>query len=1146
MSQKNNGRFRPMTRSRGFNWLACIGLLVLGIATLVAAPADPKLFSGLAWRNIGPFRAGRVSAVTGAVGQPGVFYAGLPLGGVWKTTSAGITWYPIFDSVKEASSVGAIQVAPSDSNVIYVGMGDLITGGGINEGNGMYRSTDAGKSWTHLGLDDTKQIPSILVDPHDPNIVLVAAQGNVHTHSEQRGVFRTTDGGKTWSRTLYVDNETGAQNIAWAYDRPNVVLATTVRHYTAPGATGFGPGGGASAAPPAVAPPAAGAPPAGAAQGAQTAPVPANSTKLFKSSDQGMTWTEIKGNGLPTLAGRTSVAVAMTTNAQRMFIVGSFGLYRSDDTGATWRQMAASDRRIVGSGYLCGVYVDPKNPDIVYNMNTTSYRSLDGGSTFEAFKGAPGGDDPQQMWIDPTDGQRMFLGVDQGATVSLDGGKTWSSWYNQSTAQIYHISTDNQYPYWVYGSQQDSGTIATRSRGNLGAITPLDWYPTPGYEFGSPVPDPLNPDIIYEGGPGNGIVKVTMPSGQWINVSPNVDASLALRKVTNQPMLFSPANPRELLVGFQYVMATTDGGMHWKKLSPDLCVPKAPTPPAAKPPAANAAQPAAPAPAAAGARGGGPGGGGSIESMSISTVSANTIWVGTNNGLIKVTKDHGANWEDVTIPNLPNPTRADISAIDASHHDAATAYVAIDYHTTGDYKPYLYRTRDYGKSWTPIVNGLVVDQPSGSFARVVRADTKKAGLLFAGTESSVYVSFDDGDNWQSLMLNLPNTSYRDLTVHDNDLVAGTYGRGFWVLDDISPLRQITPALASEPAYLFKPGDAIRVRRNLNGDTPFPPEVTHAPNPPLGAIIYYYLGAKPAGTVALEILDASGAVVRHMSSATIAPLPDPPPPVPDYWLEKPKPMPTAVGTNRINWNIRYDNPPAFTHNYAQVMGAMAGDTPASPEGPLALPGVYTLELTVDGKSFTQKLAVKNDPRSPVTAADLRAQHEVQMKLYDGIKLAWDGYQQVAAMRAAVAGIPRVNLPADVTAAITAFDAKLTAAGGSAGGGRGGRGGAGGFGGAGGGTPPPPNFAGLNAALIRQLDTLDFGDMAPNEPMTKVYATGCADLRTAVTNWRTFNAQDLVAFNAVLSKNNLKTIPAASPALAVPVCSTSDGALASPKK
>jgi hypothetical protein len=601
-----------------------------------------------------------------------------------------------------------------------------------------------------------------------------------------------------------------------------------------------------------------------------------------------------------------------------------------------------------------------------------------------------------------------------------------------------------------------------------------------------------------------------MPSGQWINVSPNVDSNLALRKVTNQPMLFAPANPRELLVGFQYVMASTDGGRHWKKLSPDLTISKGQAPPA----------PNAAPPAVAAGRGGGPGGfGGSIESMSASTVAAGTIWVGTNNGLIKVTKDHGRSWEDVTIPNLPNPTRADISAIDASHHDTATAYVAIDYHTTGDYKPYFYRTRDYGKSWSPIINGLAVDQPSGGFARVVRADTLKAGLLFAGTESSVYVSFDDGDSWQSLMLNLPNTSYRDLTIHDNDLVAGTYGRGFWVLDDISPLRQITPALASESAYLFMPGDAIRVRRNVNGDTPFPPEIPHAANPPLGAIIYYYLGAKPAGTITLDIVDASGVVIRHISSAPIPPLPDPPPPVPDYWLEKPKPMPTEAGTNRINWNIRHDNPPALVHNYAQVMGAMAGDTPASPEGPLALPGVYTLKLVVDGKTYTQKLTVKNDPRSPATAADLLAQHGLQMKLYDGIKLAWEGYQQVADMRAAVAGIPRENLAAEVTAAITAFDAKLAAAGGSAGSGRG-RGGAGGFGGAG--TPPPPNFAGLNAALIRQLDTLDFGDMAPNEPMTKAYAAGCADLKTAVTNWRTINTQDLVAINAVLSKNNLTGI------------------------
>ncbi len=1083
--------------------VALVPLITSPIPTM-RDPVDPTLLGGLKWRNIGPFRGGRVSAVTGVIGQPGVFYMGLPLGGVWKTTSAGTTWYPIFDDVKEASSVGAVQVAPSDPNVIYVGMGDLITGGGINEGNGVYKSVDAGKSWTHMGLDETKQIPSILVDPKDPNLVLLAAQGNIRQASDQRGVFRSTDGGKSWKQTLYVDSITGAQEIAWAYDNPRVMLATTVRRNGQRGGPAAAPGG----------------------RGGGGAPAGPSGTKLFKSMDEGVTWSEISGNGLPAMSGRTSIAVAMNTNSQRMFIIGNFGLYRSDDGGASWRQMAANDRRIANgqNGYNCGVYVDPKNPDIVYTINTSSFKSTDGGNTFAGFKGAPGGDDPQQMWIDPTDGKRMFLGVDQGATISLDGGLTWSPWYNQATEQVYHISVDNSYPYWVYATQQDAGSVATRSRGDLGAITPFDWYPTAGYEFGSIVADPLNPKMVYAGGPSSGIVKITYPSGQWINVSPNIETAAQLRKVGNQPLAWSASNPHELLAGFQFLMATTDGGMHWKKLSPDLGYPKGVTPPPVTAGRGGRGGRGAPAPGQAAAAPGG-----SIESFSTSSVAPGVIWVGTNNGLIKLTRNHGVTWDDVTIPDLPNPTRADISAIDASHLDAGTAYVAIDYHTSGDNTPYLYRTHDYGKTWTKIIRGLRTDQPSGSFARVIRNDTKKAGLLFAGTESSVYVSFDDGDNWQSLMLNLPNTSYRDMVIKDNDLVVGTYGRSFWILDDMSPLRQLTREVASAPAYLFKPGDAVRVRRNVNGDTPFPPEVPHAENPPLGAIIYYHLSSKPAGDITLEILDAKGHVVRHMSSAPIPPLNEPPPVLPDFWLEKPKPMPTEIGTNRVNWNIRYDNPPAFTHNYE--INANPGETPASPEGPLAMPGVYTARLTVDGHSYSQSFTVRNDPRSPASAVELGLQHALQMKLYDGAQTAWHGYNEATSLRSAIAkAVAGVTSP-DVVRMASSIDSSLLRVGGAAGGG--GRAGVRPNQAAPAGTPPSPTFAMLVSTLDRQLNNLDSGDMAPNAPTLAAFTPACSDLATAVNGWKSINGRELGDLNAALAKAGRPPVAAGAP-LTAPVC------------
>ena len=1130
-----------MLHNKGMRTKAvCTAFLTMGLlAGSLAQSVDPGLYSGLKWRNVGPFRGGRVAAVSGVVGEPGVFYIGLPLGGVWKTTSAGTTWAPIMDSVKAASSIGAVEVAPSDPNVIYVGMGDMITGGGINEGNGVYKSTDAGKTWMHMGLEDSRQIPSILVDPHDPDLVMVAAQGNIHAKSQTRGLFRSTDGGRTWTKTLFVDDETGIQKIAWAYDNPSVMLATTVRHYNAPGQGGRGGfRGGANQAGP-------------------------TGTNLYKSLDEGKTWAEITGGGLPRMAGRTCVAVAMNTNSERMFLVGNFGLYRSDDGGKTWRQMDAADRRVANGqgGYNCGVYVDSKNPDTVYVINTCMYRSLDGGKTFTGFKGAPGGDDPQQLWIDPTDHLRILLGSDQGATVTLDGGQSWSSWYNQATAQVYHISVDNSFPYWIYATQQDSGSVATRSRGDLGEITPLDWRPTPGYEFGSIVADPLNPKVVYAGGPGGGIVKITYPTGQWINVSPNIDSSLSLRKVGNQPIEYSETNPHELMVGFQYLMSTTDGGMNWRKLSPDLGYPKG-----VKPPAPGTPAPVRPRPGAAGTpptgtppprtgtppptRGGNtadadrdkdldqhqdvdedadpdqlqdeqvfPGQGGSIESFSPSSLNGGIIWVGTNNGLIKLTKDHGRTWEDVTIPHLPNPTRADISAIDASHQDGAEAYVAIDYHTSGDYAPYFYRTRDFGQTWTKIVNGLPTDQPSGSFARVIRGDTQKHGLLFAGTESSMYVSFDDGDNWQSLMLNLPNTSYRDAVVKDNDLVVGTYGRSFWVLDDITPLRQLTPEIAAEPAFLFKPADAVRLRRNTGQDTPFPPEVPHGLNPPLGPIDYY-LSHTPTGVVSMEISDSRGRVIAHMSSAPIPPSNDPPPPVPDFWVEKPAPMPTSVGLNRVNWNLRFDDPAASFHSYE--INANPGETPASPEGPLVAPGVYTIKLTVEGKTYSQRLTVRNDPRSPASSSDLRAECALEDELYDCAAEAWAGSQAVSAMRTEVEGLVDDDSPQDLADAVNGFVTKLTAIGGAAGRGRG----FGGFG-RGGGGPAAPSFSGVNGALVREMTTLDSGDMAPDEPIRHACKIACDDLKKVEAQWKELNEKELPKLNVILAKHKIKEIaPAAT--------------------
>ncbi len=1114
-------------------------LAIVGARTLGAAPeVSPELISGLQWRNIGPFHGGRIASVTGAIGQPGVFYAGMPAGGIWKTTSAGVTWFPIFDQITQVDSIGAIQVAPSDPNVIYAGSGDSVQG---SSGDGMYKSVDAGKTWTHVGLEDTTKINKILVDPKDPNLVLASTQGDAR-HTGQ-GVYRSTDGGKTWQNVLHPDNANGTRDLEYAFDMPTLMFATS--QGTGAGAGGgFGGGGGAGAA---------GAAPAGP-----------NGTALFKSTDTGKTWTKV--DTLPPYTGRISVAVAMHTNGQRLYIVGGAlqggsGLYRSDDQGATWKHMAGTDTRISnGQGaYSSGVWVDSQNPDVLYTVSTVLYKSSDGGETFIAFKGAPGGEDYHDMWIDPTNGQRILLGVDQGAPVTLDGGKTWSGFYQLPIAQVYHIATDTRYPYWVMASQQDTGAIMTRSRSDQGQISIVDWLPLPSSEFGTVVADPLKPTTVYGvgygQGQGSGLIKIDLATGQWGNVAPNfgADANLYTAGRDFWKRFDTEFEPKALYVGYNCILVTRDGAQSWKAFSPDLTTPKGqPMVPCGTAPAAgaagrgrggrgaNAAPPAAAAgaagatttppvagrgttppaaattPAPAPAAGGGRGGGGLISDFAISTAKKGVFWSGSSTGQIYNTMDAGMTWNNVT--NFTDlPAGANFVTVEAGHNDVNTAYVLANVAGgrgagagPGAAAPpeqhYIYRTHDAGKTWTRIVSGFPSDERTGSQIHVIREDPKQKGLLFAGTETTVFVSFDDGDHWQSLRLNLPSTSIRDMVFHTddhmNDLVIGTYGRGFWVLDDMSPLRELAAKsgeIAASPAYLFKPGDAIRARMNSNWDQPLAVELPHAPNPPYGAILYYHLSKPPAGEIRLQVFDAAGKLVRTLSS--VQPKLYERPPFPDYWLATPesRSLSTKVGTNRTNWDLRYDDPPGYNPDINNQMNSAPGQVAPAPHGPLVLPGTYTLKLVVDGTTSTQTLAVHNDPRvgeSATVMSALRAQQKLALAAYQGMKDSAAGNDEVAAVRAAVAALAGGALPPDVAAAATALDAKLGTFGGATGrGGRGGGGGGGGGrGGGGGAAGTVTSFTAINGTFNTILAPLAQNgiDMPPSKAGIDTWESACKEV------------------------------------------------------
>jgi photosystem II stability/assembly factor-like uncharacterized protein len=882
-------------------FIVAILFLLLTPSHTGAQQPDASLYSGLRWRMLGPFRAGRVNAVSGVPGQPDTFYFGSVGGGVWKSSNSGRTWTAIFDATNVAS-IGAIGIAPSDANVIYVGTGEADMRDSIAFGNGVYKSTDAGKTWKHLGLENTKQIGRIIVDPKNPNSLFVAALGNVYAPNADRGVYRSRDGGATWEKVLFKNDDVGAIDLAFDPVDPKIVYATLWNVRRPPWfiyAPANGPGAG-----------------------------------IFKSVDGGTTWKEIS-EGIP-LEGRGHIGIAVApANRNRLFAVVDAkegGVFTSNDAGATWTRLS-SDKRLWDRGwYFEKVTIDPKNADVVYVMNTSMYRSTDAGKTWTPIKGAPGGDDYHQLWINPNDPKRMIVASDQGAIVTVDGAATWSSWYNQPTAQIYHVAADYRFPYWITGAQQDSGAVGTPSRSIHSDISNRDWEGLcAGGEAGYTAPDPLHPEILF----GGTVSRCNVLTGETKNVSPERGATPGqFRHAWTQPLVFSKADPHALYYANQFLYKTTNGGESWTQISPDLT--------REDPGVPSNLNEAAAADAPADKRRG------VIYTIAPSPLRASTIWVGTDDGLIHLTKDDGKTWQNVTPPAMTSWSK--VVMIDASHFDVNEAYAAVERHQLADYEPHIYRTRDSGKTWTEITKGL----PPGIYVQTVKEDPHRRGLLFTGTERNVFVSFDDGDHWQSLQLNLPPASMRDLAVHRDDLIVGTHGRGFWTIDNITPLRQISDDVAKANAYLFEPADAYLLTPGNDNGTPMPRDEPIAENPPFGAVIDYYLKANASGPLKIEIVDPAGDVIREYSSE------DKPLPVnletlniPAYWVRTPESLSTAAGMHRWIWDLRPT--PAPRPAGGGGFGARGG-------APFVLPGSYTIRLTAGGKSYSQRLLVRADPRS----------------------------------------------------------------------------------------------------------------------------------------------------------------------------------------
>jgi photosystem II stability/assembly factor-like uncharacterized protein len=900
--------------------LAIISLLLLSLnsRSLEAQSIPSSQYQSLEWRHIGPFRGGRTVAAEGVASQPNVFYIGVNNGGVWKTTDYGRTWQPIFDE-QPTGSIGNLAVAPSNPNTIYVGSGEGLHRPDLSTGDGMYRSNDAGKTWKHLGLRDAQQISTIIVDPKNDQRLFVAVLGHPYGANTERGVYRSVDGGEHFDKVLYKNDSTGAMGLAFDPHNANIVYASLW----------------------------------GARQGPwENAAFLGKTSGLYKSTDGGNSWTQLK-NGLPEESlGRIGFTVA-PSDSNRLYAqvnAGKLtGTYRSDDAGNSWTRVN-HEERVSGRGDdFAEVRVHPTNPDVVFAVNTSTYRSDDGGKNWRAIRGAPGGDDYHALWINPNNPDIMLATADQGAIITVNGGASWSSWYNQPTAQFYHVSTDNRFPYRVYGGQQESGSVGIKSRGDHGQITFRDWQPVGAEEYGYVAADPLHPGIIF----GGKLTRFDESTGQTQDIAPHHPGA---RFIRTAPVLFSPFDKRTLYYAGNFLFKTTDYGVNWEVISPDLSRKTWEVPPSVQPFTAQATQR------------------GVIYTVAPSALDPKIIWAGTDDGLIHRTVDGGKNWTDITPPVLK--AWAKVSLIDASRFDRDTAYAAINTLRLDELHPQILRTHDAGLHWTNIVNGI----PDGETVNAVREDPTRKGILYAATERTVYFSIDDGDHWSSLRQNLPITSIRDLVIHDDDLVIGTHGRGFWILDDISPIRQLSNSKLAAKAHLYAPQQATRVRWNMNTDTPLPPEEPAGTNPPDGAILYYQL-MSDAKEVALEIHDQAGRLVRRYQSV------DAPSPietgvnVPTYWQRPSQSLATKTGMYRFIWDMHYTK--AAGQNSEFPISAIYKNTPKTDLGPWVMPGNYKVSLIVDGQRLQQSINVRMDPRVTTTKALLQQQFDLSLQLRDGM-------------------------------------------------------------------------------------------------------------------------------------------------------------------